>query len=81
MDGTHGKTRRGRREQVGTRVRALRELRGLTVEALSEKSTLPDFLIRAIEDGWTDFPTEHLYCLARALGVGVHDLLGGAEDD
>ena len=79
--GMHGTTRRGRRQFVGARVRALRRLWGMTVEGLAERSTLPDFLIRAIEDGWTDFPSEHLYCLARALGVGTYDLLGGPEDD
>jgi len=81
MDGTHGTARRGRREHVGARVRALRQLWRLTVEGLSEESTLPEYLIRAIEDGWTDFPSEHLHCLARALGVGACDLLGGTKDD
>jgi len=81
MHGTHGTARRGGRRFVAATVRALRELWGMTVEGLAEKSSLPEYLIRAIEDGWTDFPSEHLHCLARALGVGTYDLLGGAEDD
>jgi len=67
----HGMTRRGVRVEVGGRVRRLREARGTSVEALSERSDIPEFLVRAIEAGWAHFTFEQLLCLARALGVPV----------
>jgi len=73
MDGTMPPEMRCR---VVTRLRAVREACGLTVEGLSVRSDIAEFIIRAIEDGWTQYTFEQLLCLARALEVPVVEFFG-----
>jgi len=75
----HGETRHGTRELIGARVRTLREACGMTVEMLSVRSDIAEFIIRAIENGWSDYTFEQLLCLSRALGVPVVKFFGDDE--
>ena len=77
----HGETRRDVRAYVGARIRSLRRRRGMEIETLSERSDIPEFMIRAMEGGRTRMRFENLLCLARALGVPVIEFFGDDEGD
>ena len=77
----HGETRRGTREFVGARIRAIRERRGMDVRTLSERSDIPEFMVRQMERGRVTISFENVLCLARGLGVPVIELFGDDEGD
>ncbi|MHC5053339.1 MAG: helix-turn-helix domain-containing protein [Planctomycetota bacterium] len=75
-----GMTRRGTRELVGARIRAVREARGLSVRELGGLSDVPELMLAAIERGRMRITFENLLCLARALGVPAIDLFDFEKD-
>ena len=77
----HGETRRGTREFIGARIRAIRERRGMDVRTLSERSDIPEYMVRQMERGRVTISFENGLCLARGLGVPVIELFGDDEDD
>ncbi len=77
----HGETRRGTREFVGARIRAIRERRGMGVGKLSELSDIPEFMINTMEHGRMQMRFENLLCLARGLGVSVVEFFSDDEGD
>ena len=76
----HGETRRGTREFVGARIRAIRERCGMDVRTLSERSDIPEFMVNTMEHGRMQMRFENLLCLARALGVPVTELFTDPDD-
>lgn len=62
---------------VGARVRSLRMGRRMTQEDLAERSGLTSEAVTRVERGTRKPTLETLNKLARGLGVGVVDLLGG----
>ena len=58
-----------------------REYRGLSVEELADASGVPAPLVTAIEAGKEDAPLRKFGALARALHLGVDDLVPWAMED
>lgn len=56
-------------------LRAWREFRKLSQEALGAKVGLTQGMISQLEQGYTDFTGNHLELLAGALGCSVRDLM------
>lgn len=65
---------------VGRRVRAIREQRGLSLRALAERSDLSVNAVSLIERGQTSPTVATLHRLAAALGVRIVDLFGEQEE-
>lgn len=64
---------------VGARLRELRETRGLSLRALSERCSLSINAISLIERGKSSPTVSSLHALAAALGVPIVDLFQAAE--
>jgi transcriptional regulator with XRE-family HTH domain len=64
---------------MGLRLRQLREKKGLSVRALAEKAGVDWSAINRIELGKTKPRLDTLERLAKALGVGLRDLLEGGK--
>lgn len=64
-------------QEMGERIRALREIEEITLEAMAEKCevSLEDYI--SYEKGEKDFSFSFLYNAARVLGVDVVDLMSG----
>ena len=62
------------RREIGARIRALREARGLSVWDLAERSAVPEMELGILENGKRSVRFETLLCLARALGVSPSSL-------
>ena len=62
------------RKEIGARIRALREAKGLSVCDLAERSAVPEMEIGMLENGKRSVRFETLLCLARALGVSPTSL-------
>ncbi len=77
----HGETRRGTREFVGARIRAIREARGLSLRGLCDLSDVPELMIAQMERGRMMIRFENLLCIARALEVPVTEFFSDDEGD
>ena len=66
---------------VGRRIRALREQRGLSLRALAEMSGLSVNAISLIERGQSSPTVSTLHRLAAALSVRIVDLFGAPEEE
>ena len=62
------------RREIGGRIRALREAKGLSVEELAELSAVPEMELGILENGKRSVRFETLLCLAGALGVSPSSL-------
>ena len=65
---------------VGTRIRALREQRGLSLRALAERCNLSINAISRIERGENSPTVSSLHLLANALGVPITDFFYDAPE-
>ncbi len=65
--------------QVGKRIRALREAKGFSQEALAEKSGLHRTYIGGVERGLRNASLKSISRMAKALGVGVGQLFIGEK--
>jgi len=63
------------KKNVGLRIRAIRELRGLTQEKLAALADLHRAYIGQIERGEKNIGVENLEKIAKALRVNARDLL------
>lgn len=63
--------------EVARRIREMREIDGLTVEEMAEKTevTIDDYL--KYEAGQLDFPFTFIHKCSLAFGIGITDLLEG----
>ena len=63
--------------EVARRIREMREIVGLTVEEMAEKTevTIDDYL--KYEAGQLDFPFTFIHKCSLAFGIGITDLLEG----
>lgn len=59
------------REEIGSRLRALREEQGLTTRELAEKAGIDHSHIAKIERGAYNLRVDTLYKLATALGAKI----------
>ena len=66
--------------QVGKRIRDLREGKGISQEALAEKSSLHRTYIGGVERGLCNPSLKSLQRIAKGLGVGVVDLFQTIKD-
>lgn len=64
-----------KRQAIGNRVRAQRELADLTQEELEHRAGVRRLTIQRIESGATDARIGWLLRIANALGIHVRDLL------
>jgi transcriptional regulator with XRE-family HTH domain len=62
--------------RLGQRIRSLRKQRGLSQEALAFEAGLDRTYVSSVEQGERNIAVLNLAKLARALGVGVAELLG-----
>ena len=62
---------------IAARIRDLRDIMGMTVEEVAEKSGVPLADYEAYEAGGKDFSFSHLFNIASVLGVDISDLLTG----
>lgn len=65
---------------VGRRIRAIRERRGLSLRSLAERSDLSVNAVSLIERGQSSPTVSTLHRLAGALGVRIVDLFGPEEE-
>lgn len=66
-------------EEIGSRVRELRELSNVTVEEMSEHLNVPVETYRGYEDGCIDIPASLLFKIGQKLDVDMGLLLTGQE--
>lgn len=59
------------------RLKELRKLSGMTLEALAEKADLSPSYVKRLEDGSRNLSVKHLQIFARALGVTSRDIVEG----
>jgi transcriptional regulator with XRE-family HTH domain len=64
----------------GREVRRRRNTLGLTLEQLAERSDLTPNYIGSVENGRRDPSLSTVLALAKGLGVGPAELLGGRDD-
>jgi transcriptional regulator with XRE-family HTH domain len=64
----------------GREVRRRRSTLGLTLEQLAERSDLTPNYIGSVENGRRDPSLSTVLALAKGLGVGPAELLGGRDD-
>lgn len=64
------------RETISRRVRELRLQRGMSVEDLAQAAGVSVSYVYAIEAGTRGSRVEELYRVAKALGVGIGELIG-----
>jgi ribosome-binding protein aMBF1 (putative translation factor) len=62
-------------------VRAWREHRGMSLARLAEIARVPVALIASIEDGREDVPLRVMDAIARALRIGLDDLVPWSQDE
>ncbi|AET59449.1 helix-turn-helix domain-containing protein [Paenibacillus terrae] len=68
-------------ELVGTRIRDLRKSKGLSQEALAEKAGFNSSYIGFIERAERNISLKNLEKIAKALNVGVYQLLTYVKED
>jgi transcriptional regulator with XRE-family HTH domain len=66
-------------ERIRLRLRALREERGLSLDAVAEAAGMAASTLSRLETGKRRLAVDHLAPLARALGTSVDALLGPGE--
>lgn len=59
------------------RLKELRKLSGMTLEALAEKAELSPSYVKRLEDGSRNLSVKHLQAFAAALGVTSRDIVEG----
>ncbi len=62
---------------IALRIKDLRDIAGLTVQQVAEKTGIDIREYEAYETGTRDFSFSHLFNIAEALGVDISDLLTG----
>lgn len=62
---------------IAMRLRDLRDICGLTIEEVAERSGVDADIYREYEEGVRDFSFSHLFNIAETLGVDISDLLTG----
>ena len=62
---------------IAMRLRDLRDISGMSVEEVAEKSGVDAEVYREYEAGTRDFSFSHLFNIAETLGVDISDLLTG----
>ncbi len=67
----------GQIQLIALRIRDLRDIAGLTVEEIAERTGIDVAEYQAYETGTSDFSFSHLFNIAEALGVDISDLLTG----
>jgi transcriptional regulator with XRE-family HTH domain len=65
------------RRIVGQKIRAYRKQAGLSQEKLAEKASLSYKYLGEVERGYVNVSLDSLMRIAKALGVCMHDLIGG----
>lgn len=68
------------REQIGQRLRALREERALSIEELAAEAKIPAESLAEFEGGLAAIPSQELVALANLLGIRPNSLLRDDED-
>ena len=63
--------------EVALRIRAMREIDGLSVEEMAEKTEVTPDEYRTFEAGKADLPFSFIHKCAQAFGIGITDLLEG----
>ena len=63
-----------RREAVGNRMRELRRRAGLTQTQVADAASLSRFFYLEVEAGHRTLSLDHVFAIADALGVSVHEL-------
>jgi transcriptional regulator with XRE-family HTH domain len=63
-----------RRAEFGSRVRELRQARGISQEQLAELAGLHRTYVSSLERGQRNVSLENIHALARALGVAAREL-------
>jgi len=66
--------------EVGGRIRATREARGLNLHELARLSGISASALSLIETGQRDLRITSLYRIANALRIGAGDLLDGLDE-
>ena len=66
--------------QVGSRIRALRQVKGLSQEVLAEKSSLHRTYVGGVERGLRNPSLKSLNRIAKGLGVDVGELFRTGKD-
>jgi transcriptional regulator with XRE-family HTH domain len=67
------------RRQLGARVRALREAKGLSQERLADEAELHRTYIGGVERGERNVSFDNIVRIARALGIKLNTLVDGIE--
>ena len=62
---------------IAMRLRDLRDISGMSIEEVAEKSGVDAQVYREYESGTRDFSFSHLFNIAETLGVDISDLLTG----
>ncbi len=63
--------------EIATRIRAAREIAGLTEAQMAEKTGVTEEEYRTLEQGKTDFNFTFIFKCANVFGVGIKDILEG----
>jgi quercetin dioxygenase-like cupin family protein len=66
-------------KQIAQRIKALREIAGLSAESLADEFKIPRDLFLSYESGTTDIPVSLLYEIAHKFNVELTALLTGEE--
>jgi len=66
-------------KQVAMRIKSLRELSGVSAEALAKKLKIPKTLYESYENGGSDIPVSVLYEVAHEFNAELTSLLTGEE--
>jgi len=76
---SHNRKKTDVRIEFGKRLRAKRQERGLTLEALAEKADLAISYVASVERGERNLGLENIVSLAQALNISPSELLPGAH--
>ena len=71
-------------DNVGKRLKALREKRGMTLRTLAAKAKVPQSTLSMVENGTRPGAGLRLWTVKRlcwALGVGIGELAGAIDED
>lgn len=66
-------------KEVGSRIRELRELSGISVKEMAGHLSMPEAAYKGFEDGSSDIPASALFSIAQKLKVDMGLLLTGEE--